>query len=194
MAENMGSGPAGTPPEDRRPRPQYGELAPEGWTWKPPQDDTVPAAPSAAPGSPAPATPQAAPAAPQAAAPRRTAGVPAWDRPVTLGLLVLGLLATFFAVSVLNSLPMAVQTLYTQQDLGTYRPDAAVAGLITAGGITEGVVWLLTAAGSILLTIRGKRAFYLPLIGAVVSFVVIFVFMSIILTTDPTLLDFYSRP
>lgn len=193
MAENAGSGQAGTPPEDRRPRPQYGELAPEGWTWQPPQDDRVPAGPSSAPGSPAPAAAPAPSAAPPAAT-GRTADVPAWDRPVTLGLLVLGLLATFFAVSVLNSLPMAVQTLYTQQNLGTYRPDASVAGLITAGGITEGVVWLLTAAGSILLTIRGKRAFYLPLIGAVVSFVVIFVFMSIILTTDPTLLDFYSRP
>jgi hypothetical protein len=33
-----------------------------------------------------------------------------------------------------------------------------------------------------------------PLIGGVVSFVAIFVFMSIVLTTDPTLLDFYSRP
>ncbi len=190
MAENVASGPAGTPPEDRRPRPQYGELAPEGWTWKPPQDDQVPAAPSAVPAPPAPP----AQPAPLSAAAGRTAGVPTWDRPVTFGLLILGLLATFFAVSVLNALPMAVQTLYTQSNLGTYRPDPSVASLITAGCIAEAVVWLLTAAGAILLLVRGKRAFYLPLIGAVVSFVVIFLFMSIILTTDPTLLDFYSRP
>jgi len=109
-------------------------------------------------------------------------------------LLILGLLATFFSIGVLGALPDAVQMLYTQSNLGDYTPAAGVAGLITAGSIAEAVVWLASAATAILLLVRGKRAFYLPLIGAVVSFVVIFVFMSVILATDPTLLTFYSQP
>jgi hypothetical protein len=179
MAENPLSTPAGTPPEDSRPRPRYGELAPEGWAWSPAPDASSPAL-----------TPSEAPAN----SGRPTGGVPAWDRPVTLGLLVFGLLATFFAVGSLNALPEAVQMLYSQQNLGTYTPARSVAALILAGGITEALVWLAAAAGSILLLTRGKRAFYLPLIGAVVSFVVIFVFMTVVLATDPTLLNFYSQP
>lgn len=182
MAENPLSTPAATPPEDSRPRPKYGELAPEGWSWTP-TPDAVPPVPSATPTASGPD---------QAARARGT--VPAWDRPLTLALLIFGLLATFFAVGVLGALPQAVQMLYTQQDLGDYTPAASVAGLITAGSFTEAAVWLASAAGAILLLVRGKRAFYLPLIGAVVAFVVIFVFMSVILATDPTLLTFYSQP
>ena len=189
MADNVGPTPVGTPPEDHRPRPQYGELAPEGWTWKPPKVDPVETAPT--PAQPAQTVPNASPNGPPG---REARAVPKWDPPVTLGLLVFGLLATFFTVSVLGTLPDAIQVLYTQQDLGTYTPDPSVTGLLTAGSIAEVVTWLVTAAISILLMVRGKRAFYLPLIGAVVSFLVIFVFMSIVLATDPTLLDFYNRP
>lgn len=182
--------PAGTPPEDNRPKPQYGELAPEGWSWTPPKDDAgTPADPAAPVG--ASSAPLVAPAADSAV---RTPRAPGWDRPVTLGLLIFGLLATFFAISVLGALPDALQMLYTQQDLGTYTPDATVAGLILAGRIVEAGIWLATAAVSILLMARGRRAFYVPLIGGVVSVIAIFVFISVVLTNDPTLLEVYSRP
>lgn len=183
MAENSQSTPAETPPEDSRPRPQYGELAPEGWSWTPAPDAVAPTPPAP------PAT-----AGSNLSAARAPGRVPTWDRPLTLSLLILGLLATFFSIGVLGALPDAVQMLYTQSNLGDYTPAAGVAGLITAGSIAEAVVWLASAATAILLLVRGKRAFYLPLIGAVVSFVVIFVFMSVILATDPTLLTFYSQP
>lgn len=191
MAQNPTDPPsAGTPPEDNRPKPQYGELAPEGWSWTPPQNDAgIPAVP-APPGSAASA-PLVAETSDSAA---RATRAPAWDRPVTLGLLIFGLLATFFTISVLGALPDALQMLYTQQDLGTYTPDAAVAGLIMAGRIVEVGVWLAAAVVSTLLLTRGRRAFYVPLIGGVVSVIVIFVFISAVLTTDPTLLDSVSRP
>ncbi|WP_022886708.1 DUF6264 family protein [Glaciibacter superstes] len=178
-----------TPDErDTRPRPKYGELAPEGWTWKPPKD-------AAPPQVPTPSTPPPAPRqSPAGTAKRQPGSVPSWDRPLTLGLLVFGLFGAFFAVSLLGAVPDAVQVLYTQQDLGDYTPHPSVSGLITAGGITQTVIWLVTAAVSILLLVRGKRAFYVPLLGGVISFVVIFVFLTIVLATDPTLIDFYSQP
>jgi hypothetical protein len=201
MTDGTGSTPAGTPPEDRRSRPKYGELAPEGWSWKPPADprDEVR---QQAPGQP----PRQQPAIGQPAAPHPLQrgivapgqfgerGLPAWDRPVTFGLLFLGLLGTFFTVSVLNALPQAVQMLYTQDGLGTYEPGASVGALITAGIAVQALIWLATAAVSILLVTRRRRAFYVPLIGGVAAFVAIFVFMSIVLASDPTLLEFYGRP
>lgn len=178
MAENSSSTPPGTPPEDSRPRPQYGELAPEGWSWTPTPDERTLAAPPA-PGPPA---------APEKAV-RPTGTAPAWDRPVTLSLLVLGLLSTFFAVSMLRMITESIRLLHTQLDLAAYEPGPSVTGLVTAGIVGVSLVWLATAAGAILLLVRGKRAFYLPLIGAVLSVVVFIAFTAAVLATDPTLLN-----
>lgn len=165
--------PPGTPPEDSRPRPRYGELAPAGWSWTPPEQ----------PAPPPPPAPE-----------RGGAGVPRWDLPVTVSLLILGLLGATFAAAVLIALPDAVQLLYTQQNLGTYVPAASVGPLITIGGVLQAATWLATAAVSVRLLVRGRRAFYVPLVGAAVSLVALFVVMSLALSTDPTLLDYYSRP
>lgn len=119
---------------------------------------------------------------------------PSWDLAVTVILIVVGLLGTFLAISILAALPQAVQVLYTQEGLGAYTPAPSVAGIIVAGSITEAAVWLASTVVAILLMARGKRAFYVPLIGGVVAFVVIFVFMTIVLTTDPTLFDYFSQP
>ena len=193
MAENTGTpaphDQAATPPADYRPRPRYGELAPEGWTWSPPQDASAPAASAVSESESASAAPMA-----QGSAEKPVPAPPGWDRPVTLGLLILGLLATFLTIAVLDALPQAVQMLYTQEGLGNYSPAPIVATLITAGSISQAIVWLVTAAVSILLLVRSRRAFYVPLIGGVVAFVLIFVFMTIIVGSDSTLIDFYSRP
>ncbi|MGO4690910.1 DUF6264 family protein [Glaciibacter sp. 2TAF33] len=201
MTDGTGSPPAGTPPEDRRPRPKYGELAPEGWNWKPPADPRhnglQPTSPSTGqPTGPQPPQPAQHPLQRGIVQPGQFGerGAPGWDRPVTVGLLIFGLLGTFFTVSVLNALPQAVQMLYTQDGLGTYEPAASVGALITGGIVVQALVWLATAAISILLVVRRRRAFYVPLIGGVVAFVAIFVFMAIILASDPTLLEFYGRP
>lgn len=188
-----------SPGDTERQRPRYGELAPEGWSWQPPQDAhdrtagvPTPPQPPIAP-TPQPPASGGAPWAVGAAGPTASRA-PTWDRAVTLSLIFLGLLGTYLAISILNALPQAVQVLYTQEGLGPYTPAPTVAGVITAGSITEAVVWLASTAVSILLLTRGRRAFYVPLIGAVVSFVVIFVFMSVVLATDSTLFDYFSRP
>ncbi|TFC33553.1 DUF6264 family protein [Cryobacterium sp. TMT2-42-4] len=178
MAENSSSTPSGTPPEDSRPRPQYGELAPEGWSWTPTPDERTLATP-----------PAAGPAAAPERAVRPAGTAPAWDRPVTLSLLVLGLLSTFFAVSMLTMITESIQLLHTQLDLAAYEPDPSAAGLVTAGIIGVSLVWLATAAGVILLLVRGKRAFFVPLIGAVLSAFVFIAFTTAVLATDPTLLN-----
>jgi hypothetical protein len=186
---------APTPPADPRPQPRYGELAPEGWTWTPPQDDTVhsasavvtPAAAVQTRGS-AESSVSASPAPPA----RPTA--PGWDRPLTISLLVFGLLGAYFTISMLATLTESLQMIYTQADLGTYTPAESVATIVTAGTIGQAVLWLATAAVSVLLLLRRRRAFYVPLIGGVVAFVLLVGAMTAVLAGDATLLDYFSRP
>ena len=193
MAENTGTPPtdaerASTP--DYRPRPRYGELAPEGWTWTPPQDQQAPAASADVP---VPAA-VAATTAPQGSADKPTSAVPGWDRPVTLSLLILGLLGTFLTISILGSMPQALQMLYTEANLGDYTAADSVATIITVGSVGQGVIWAVTAMVSILLIIRSRRAFYVPLIGGVVAFVALIATMAVVLSGDTALLDYFSQP
>ncbi|MFC5929545.1 hypothetical protein D6T64_17080 [Cryobacterium melibiosiphilum] len=230
MSDTAAPTPSGTPPVDRRPRPQYGELAPEGWVWEPRAD--AHAATTAASTTASPATDVAAPGkadkpgrftkadkptkaakpetaaktatfkpieakpAPAGAQPTNTLlrAVPAWDRYVTITLLFIGLFATFSAVSSFSAVPTVMQQLYTGQGLGTYVPAASVSATLLVGSILEGLIWAATAALSVSLMVRGKRSFYLPIIGAVIAGVVLFVFMIVVLVTDTNVLSFYSQP
>lgn len=200
MAENApDQTPAATPPVDYRPQPRYGELAPEGWTWTPPQDEHAPADSAVVTPGAVPATRGAAdrpaPAAPGSAGPGPASGsAPAWDRPVTLSLLILGLLGAFFTISVLGSMPEALQMLYTQASLGDYTPADSVGTIITGGSIGLGVLWLATATASVMLLLRGRRAFYVPIVGGVIAFVLLVAVMAVVLAGDPALLDYFSQP
>lgn len=178
-----------------RPRPRYGEVAPEGWSWHPPGGDSADTAATPPPPTGSPGAPWTAPAAGPAgyARPQRPA-TPAWDYVITIILIVLGLLGTLFGVALLATTPQNLQVLYTQEGLGRYTPAAAVGGIIAGGAIVEVAVWLASTVVSIVLLAKRRRAFYVPLIGMIVSFVVIFVVISVLLTTDPTLINYFSRP
>ena len=197
MSENPDSVP---PAQDPRPRPQYGELAPEGWTWQPPLDkDRVDApAPTVGVGAGAPPTAQppavpAAPFQPGQPGPPSQRTVPRWDRPLTIGLLAFGLLATLYGAFSLGALPDAMQLIYTQQGLGTYTPAASIGPLTSVGAIALVFIWLAAAAVSVRLLLRRRRAFYLPLIAGAVSTVTMFAFMLAAMLNDPTLIEFLSR-
>jgi hypothetical protein len=197
MSENPDSVPP--PAKDPRPRPQYGELAPEGWTWPSPKEkDGVDAAGAGADG-PLPAQPPAFPATPHqlgqpyAPQPPTQRTVPGWDRPLTIGLLAFGLLATVYGAFSLGSLPNAMQLIYTQQGLGTYTPAASIGPLTSVGAIAVVFIWLAATAISVRQLLRRRRAFYVPLISGAVSTVTLFAFMLAALLGDPTLIEFLGR-
>jgi hypothetical protein len=190
----MSDNPDSSPPSARDPRsrPQYGELAPEGWTWKPPQEEArvdVAPAQTARPG--AGAAPQAS-AAPAPSVPV-TRTVPRWDRPWTIGLLTFGLLVNLYGVVSLREFPETMQLFYTQQSLGTYTPAAPIATITTVGAITLVFIWLVATALCVRLLMRRRRAFYVPLIGGAISLVALFAFTMAGLFIDPTLIEFLSR-
>ena len=185
--------PAAAPsaPRDERPRPRYGEYAPEGWTWTPPADGHVPA-----PATPvAPAAPAAPPrgflsdaslsaASGRLARPDRPA-----DRVVTILLLVIGVLGAWLSVGVLQALPQSMQLLHTQEGIEAYTPGPEIPGLILAGSIVQVVLWVVTAIGSIALIRARRPSFWLPLVGGGVAAIALFVFILVAITGDPVLLD-----
>jgi hypothetical protein len=203
---------------DERPRPKFGELAPEGWQWRPPADadrlDTSRPAPTEPPAATPPtqqpqslqppsqqpphpygAHPHATHYGPEgldAAPPQLRRAAPRWNLGWTIGLLVLGLLGMSYSIGTLNALPSAIQLLHINQGLGDYTPAASVSGILTAGSITMGLIWIVSATITTLLLVRRRLSFYVPLIAGVVAFIALIVFFSLVLATDPALLNYYS--
>jgi hypothetical protein len=188
--------PAGTP--DERPRPQYGEYAPEGWTWQPPAEDRH----SDAPAPPPQAAPEPAPAAvPAAAASVEGRADRPVDRLITIMLLVLGVFGAWSAIATIQSLPDQLPQAIRQAGelLGTgaatfdYTPGPEVPGILLVGSIAQVVLWLLTAWWSV-SRIRARRlAFWVPLVGGVISFALLYAVMFVIVIMDPALVESLSQ-
>lgn len=180
-------------PRDERPRPQYGEYAPEGWTWQPPADQRTsdPAPQMSAP--PAPPSPAAlAAASAREARPDRPV-----DRIITIMLLVLGVFGAWSAIGSLQSVPTLLPEALrqTSEALGTggavfdYTPGPEVPGLILAGQIIQVALWVLTAWWSIVRMRARRLAFWVPLVGGALSFVALYAIILAIILNDPALVE-----
>lgn len=204
---------------DERPKPKYGELAPPGWVWHPPEDadrlDTSrPASGESAPaeepagqyggaqhggpyGPQAPQGPngQHGPHGPYPGQPRpgvpRT-GAPRWNLTATLLLIVFGFFGMTYSIGVLQAFPASMQLVHSSQGLGPYVQAPSVGPLLTAGSIVMAGLWAVSTGLSVWLLVQKRMAFYIPLIAGVIAFIVLFVFLVIVIMTDPSLLDFYS--
>ena len=179
---------------DERPKPKFGELAPEGWVWKPPADahpDALEAA-SAATGS--------APVAPEPAAPATPVAPAAGDlpqKPMNIGdvvattiLLVLGLIATANSIASLLNLPPVIQQVVDQQNLGVSYTATAAATLL---GSIGSVVLALIYAAAVYLSVRAirtrRRSFYIPIACAVLSFMALFFVLLLAFFADGALVN-----
>ncbi|HEY8281623.1 MAG TPA: DUF6264 family protein [Leifsonia sp.] len=185
---------------DERPRPKYGELAPEGWVWRPPADagrlDTSRPAPQAHPGEPAygePGGPDARHAHPGPAAPPpfRTEA-PRWNAAVTIALIVFGFVGMTNSIGVLNAFPAAIQTMHVTDNLGDYTAAPPVAPLLAAGSVIQAVIWAVSAGLAIWQLTRKRFSFYIPLVAGVIAFIALLVVFSLVLMTDTALVDFYG--
>ncbi|WP_434318003.1 DUF6264 family protein [Leifsonia sp. P73] len=204
---------------DERPRPKYGELAPPGWVWKPPQDadrlDTThhsPAAseveqPPAAPPQPGPfdrpgpydrhgGAPhdggQPGYGHPYPSSPQLRADAPRWNVTTTIVLLVVGFFGMSYSIGALQGLPSAMQLMHSSLSLGKYVQDPSVGPLITAGTIAMAGIWAVSLGLSVWLLVQKRLAFYVPLIAGIVAFITLFVILGLIFSTDPALLDYYN--
>lgn len=200
MNENEAVSPESSKPEPskpgERPRPRYGELAPEGWEWKPPAPPTPePEAPVVAPAPPAasqstpghPVPPAAGPYAPgrPGAAPEslRT------DRRITVALLIVGLFGLWMAINTLSTIPEALQMLHSQAGLDDFVASQDDMRTILLGNIVQGVLWVLTAVWAGLRMQRARRAFWIPLVGGALSVIALFIVVGVIAVNDPLFLQ-----
>jgi hypothetical protein len=177
--------PAASPASrDERPRPQFGEYAPEGWTWQPPAGETTSDPAPQMPTPPAPSARALAASADRDLRPQRPA-----DRAVTILLLIIGVLGVWLAVGVLQAMPDSIQLLHTQEGIEPYTPGPEIPGLILTGSIVQIVIWVIAAVGSVALMRARRPSFWLPLAAGVVAAIALFVFTAIALSGDPALIE-----
>ncbi|GAA1948018.1 DUF6264 family protein [Agromyces allii] len=184
-----------TPPIDERPRPRYGEYAPEGWTWQPPVDpkavpDAAADAATTGPSAASAPAPLAAPVAGQA-----TAAAPPRDRLWTIALLVFGVFGLFYNIMALVQLPATAleSAKLSSQMLGidgptSFTPGPAVPSIIATGVVLQIVLWL----GALLWSrarLRARRlSWWIPLVAGVAAFFVVTIVGMLVFASDPDFL------
>ncbi|MWB98356.1 DUF6264 family protein [Agromyces seonyuensis] len=186
---------AGNPPVDPRPKPKYGEYAPEGWTWTPPEPARPATPPTPAPGSwPAPAVPHAGPVAPGASE-SADPGKPARPRdlPVTIVLLILGLFGVAFAAGTILVLPESMAMLHAQYGLAAYEPGDDIGTVTTIGAILQVLLYVAVVISSVLRIRAGRGSWWLPIVGAVVSTLILFIVVSQVTAGDAALIEFFEN-
>lgn len=188
---------------DDRPRPRYGELAPPGWVWHPPEDaDRLDTSRRVADGDtdereqPAPTGPYGAHQPPeggyysQNARPERPA--PTWNLTLTVLLTVFGFFGMSYSIATLQAIPASMQLLHSTNGLGEYTPAPIVGSLVLAGSITMAAVWVVSAGIAAWLLVKRRLAFWVPLVAGIVAMVALLIFAGAVIATDPVLLGVYS--
>ena len=199
--------PNGTAGEDKRPRPQFGELAPEGWVWTPPVTEAQAEPEADAPSRSAAPQTSAKPDAKKAEAKRLDAdaikpGAAAFDpnapqKPIRLGdvlatsvLIMLGLVMTASGVQQFFQLQDMIGLFYTQEGIGTYAggTTAQTAGAVAA--VSQIVIMLAVIGFSVHLIGKRRLSFWVPLAGGALAVIVVFICMMVALFADPTFMTY----
>lgn len=177
-----------TPSSDRPARPQYGEYA------TPEQQRAAIRQPPVAE-QPAPVTappvrhPTAAHPTTRAARPSRTA-----DRVITFALLAYGLFTVVSAVPQLWYFADFAQSWMSLAGIDATFTNTAQGDLWGRIGVGVFVLgWLLTALISWRSLARGRLTWWIPLVGAIVSFLLVSACLTIPLLGDPAIMGSFSR-
>lgn len=118
----------------------------------------------------------------------------ALNRFATILLLGLGLVAVIQSVFGYLDLASTIQTLYTQQGIGEYVATDLTGSIGIALIIVHALVWAVTTWVSLRVLARGKTAWWIPLVGAAATFVVMASLLAALLLSDPAFLAYISTP
>ncbi len=191
-AENVPEKPQG----DDRPRPQFGELAPPGWDWKP-DKPAVPVPRAADHPSVHDATGMyRAPSgrtdhhnAPNAPALGPTKPARRWDRPIAISLLIYSVFGVALAWQSLGGMEAGIQAIHKSNDLAAYVPAASVGVTLMIGAIIQGILWATSAWFTITRLRQKRRAAWIPLTAGVLSTIALFVVSTIVIYSDSVLME-----
>lgn len=167
---------------ESRPRPQYGEYA------TPEEQRASIREPVREPSAPVVLAAPVASAAPAAPVRRRTV-----DRIMTFALLAYGLITVVSAVPQLWDFSGFAQTWMDLAGVdGTFTNTAQgdLWGRVGAGVFALG--WLLTAVLAWRSVIAGRLSWWIPVVGAAVSFVIVTICLTVPLVGDPAIAGFFG--
>lgn len=199
------------PTPDERPRPRYGEYAPEGWTWTPPANDPYAGTSSIEPDAATEAAASGGPARPgganewagMSAAGRVDGAVQArpTDRAWTLALLVFGAMGAVYNMVSLIALPsgLAESLQLTASMFGTappseFTPGPAVPVVIGVGVVAQLALWWGALRWSRARMRAGASSWWIPLIAGVAAFFVVMVVTYLVAFSDPAIVEFMLTP
>ena len=124
---------------------------------------------------------------------RQRGSPPVWDPPLTVGLLVAGVIDVTVTVANMRELPQTLQLGFAQQGIGPYR----AIGLATAMGwsaIVTSMLALVLAIAFAVPRLRAHRlAFWVPVVAAVASLILIRVFVVIAVLGDPAGAHYWQK-
>ncbi|PPF82992.1 hypothetical protein C5B96_08630 [Subtercola sp. Z020] len=193
-------------PSDDRPKPQYGELAPEGWEWKPPappegSDVPVPdqaARPVPGYGGDAPGSGAGRDGRGEAPYPGAPGGNGALGRPSAphrgdiIATSLLLFLSILFSASMVPALFDFTTVLRQAAAMQGYEGFSASPSTQTAGFVA-GVATIILNLASIVISVRRvqrqKLAFFVPIVFGVVTFAVWIGVISFAFFNDPGFLQ-----
>ena len=108
---------------------------------------------------------------------------------------MLGLFGLWTAIGTIQAIPdqlpqairQAGELLGTPTSAADYTPGPEVPGILLAGSIAQVALWVLTAWWSVARLRARKLAFWVPLVGGFLSFVLLYAVMFIVIAADPGL-------
>ncbi len=109
------------------------------------------------------------------------------NRFLTIALLVFGLLNVLASAPGYLQLPKTLQGVYDQLGLGTYTATATASTLGVIAVVVQSVLWLVTAAISMLLLRKGRTAWWVPLTGGGVSVIALMAIIYLAMLGDPAM-------
>ncbi len=164
---------------DERPKPRWGEYA-----------DTPPKVEYPPPTVPVPSEPPLHdPATPGAATPVRNNR----DILITTALLLIGVFDVASMWPTFAALGSQLGPAFEQQGIGEFTSIALADSVGQWLNITRAVILVLTIVVSLLLISRGRRAFWVPLVGAVLAFIALVVFVSYVILGDPAFIAYVGQ-
>jgi hypothetical protein len=110
---------------------------------------------------------------------------PAWDAPLTVALLVAGVINVTVTVANMRELPETLREGYAEQGLGTYT-SAPLANAMGWSVIVVAMLALVLAIGLAVPRLRAHRlAFWVPLVAAGASLILTTVLVAVAVFGDP---------
>ena len=184
--------PAPASPRDERPRPQYGEYAPEGWTWTPPVDELTAAAHAEQNAAAAAAVPPVTPAAAQGAG---TASAHPIDRMWTITLLVFGVFGALYnSLSIFQLPATALESAKLSASMlgidapADFVPGPAVPTFVFVGIALQLALWIGALLWSRARMRAGRLAWWIPLVAGVAAFIAVVIVGTLVFASDPEFL------